>query len=473
MEKTIMLTNLLIILGVFGLRIFNSITLSTYFDPDEYWQWYEPALFLLKKMNPAMALPEPYLTWEWREGIRSWFYPTLLAAFCRLVGDYRKWPLVARVFTGVVSGMIDLGTLCITRKYYESEQVTRTVMVMSLSSWFNWCYVNRGLSNQLETCFVVWGLYFWPRKSTGNWAAVGLFLALAYMIRPTALVPFALPTVFCVWRMRWTRKLVVALALCLFLMLAMVVQLYLDSLFAGSVHFSSFRFVKVNVFKGVSLHYGKNVLVYYFVVALPAMFTSGVFELVGGWRKEGASLIGKLFMAGPLVVYSLLAHKEIRFVMPLMPIGLGLASRSMSRRSLRLFVALNVLMGAYFGYVHQRGPMMAADYLARYPAEAKVLVLMPCHSIPHQGYILNAKLSIDFIKCEPPAISGESDETDLVYADYPKNYHKRAAAQEYDLIVTFGEARIDGFAPVVTYFNGFYNPDWRRRGPVVIHQRLQ
>ena len=154
-------------------RILNSILLNTYFDPDEYWQWYEPALYLLKQYykgdrGDSDILPEPYLTWEWREGIRSWFYPSLLAVLCRLVRDFRYWPTVARVFTGSVSAFIDLGTLSITRKYYEGEEVVGTALILSLGSWFNWCYVNRGLSNQLETLFVVWGLYYWPRKSTGN-----------------------------------------------------------------------------------------------------------------------------------------------------------------------------------------------------------------------------------------------------------------------------------------------------------------
>lgn len=466
-----------IFLGLLGFRILNAVLLNTYFDPDEYWQWYEPALYLLKRsfQNSARILPEPYLTWEWREGIRSWFYPSILALLWKVLGDPRYWPLVARIFTGSVSALIDFGTICVARKYYESETILRNVLILSLSSWFNWCYVNRGLSNQLETLFVVWGLYFWPRKSTGNWAAVGLFLALAFMIRPTALVPFALPVLFCLWRMRWTRKLVVALALSLFLMLAVVVQIYLDSLLAENVHFSSWRFLKLNVLKGVSVRYGTNFAIYYLVVALPAMFTTGLIDVWSGWRLEGASLIAKLFALGPLFVYSLLAHKEIRFVMPLMPIGLSLMARTITKRSLYLFVVVNFALSVYFGFLHQRGPMMAASYLSKWPEDAKVLILMPCHSLPHQAYILNPRLKIDFVTCEPNLKSPAStqDETDIVYSNYHQNYHQRAKEQAYNLIVTFGNMAFEGYEPVQKYFNGFYNPDWRRRGPVVIHKQLK
>lgn len=266
-------------------------------------------------------------------------------------------------------------------------------------------------------------------------------------------------------------------------MLAVVFQIYLDSLFAQNVHFSSWRFLQFNLLKGVSERYGRNVSVYYFIVALPALFTTGLWEVWRGWRMADASLMSKLYAVGPLLVYSLLPHKEIRFIMPLMPIGLSLMAKSLSSKPnssrkgvLGVWLGLNVLLSGYFGFVHQRGPMMAAKYLSKYPTDARVLVLMPCHSLPHQGYILNSHLDIDSISCEPPASPIDDknriyrDETDLVYMDYPNRYYERVKEREYDLIVTFGELGFPGYKKIEKYFNGFYNPDWRRRGPVVIHK---
>ena len=53
------------------LRIFNALTIKTFFQPDEYYQSLEPAWKLVFGYGE--------LTWEWKEAIRSFFYPSIFA----------------------------------------------------------------------------------------------------------------------------------------------------------------------------------------------------------------------------------------------------------------------------------------------------------------------------------------------------------------------------------------------------------
>jgi phosphatidylinositol glycan class B len=61
-----------LLLLLIGLRIFNALTISTFFQPDEYYQSLEPA------WRAVFGYGE--LTWEWREGIRGFLYPSIFAS---------------------------------------------------------------------------------------------------------------------------------------------------------------------------------------------------------------------------------------------------------------------------------------------------------------------------------------------------------------------------------------------------------
>jgi hypothetical protein len=60
-----------------GLRLLNAIYLRTFAYPDEHWQALEVA--------HRSAFGYGYLTWEWREGIRSVLHPAVFAGLYRLL----------------------------------------------------------------------------------------------------------------------------------------------------------------------------------------------------------------------------------------------------------------------------------------------------------------------------------------------------------------------------------------------------
>lgn len=55
------------------LRLASVFLVQTFFVPDEYWQSLEVA--------HKISFGYGYLTWEWKNGIRSYIYPLLISAF--------------------------------------------------------------------------------------------------------------------------------------------------------------------------------------------------------------------------------------------------------------------------------------------------------------------------------------------------------------------------------------------------------
>src|ERR1700722_17105526 len=60
-------------LSLYLFRLLNSLLVSSYIDPDEFWQSLEPA--------HRLVFGYGYLTWEWRKesAIRSWLFPLIFA----------------------------------------------------------------------------------------------------------------------------------------------------------------------------------------------------------------------------------------------------------------------------------------------------------------------------------------------------------------------------------------------------------
>ena len=61
-------------------RIFNALLVTTYFDPDEYWQSYSSFSFYRLEVAHRIVFGNGHLTWEWNHAIRGVAHPYLFAA---------------------------------------------------------------------------------------------------------------------------------------------------------------------------------------------------------------------------------------------------------------------------------------------------------------------------------------------------------------------------------------------------------
>lgn len=207
----------------------------------------------------------------------------------------------------------------------------------------------------------------------------------------------------------------------------------IDSAFFGAPTFNPLNFLRVNVLHNISLFYGSNAAHFYLSQALPFLcWTQLPFVFHGAVRRSASPAESqriRIVVAAILAmvgVHTALAHKEVRFVQPLLPLLHILAARSLSsfasvdrrlgvRRSHLVVLAITTLgPAAYLLRWHCVGQVAVVDALRDMTDIRSLGFLMPCHSTPWQSRLHRADLEepsmggsgtagrLWFISCEPP-----------------------------------------------------------------------
>ncbi|AQK67764.1 Alg9-like mannosyltransferase family [Zea mays] len=214
--------------------------------------------------------------------------------------------------------------------------------------------------------------------------------------------------------------------------IVLAVTTLLDWWMYGSWVIVPLNFLKFNLLSSGGDYYGTHVFHWYFTQGFPSMiWTFLPFALCGIVKSQEWRLSG--LIAWVLGVYSILGHKEFRFVLPVLPLalmfsGYCLASMSQSKGknqhrkgslsrlqlSVILLVITNVPMALYMSLFHQRGTEDVMYYLSKEAYDGRVrsvLFLMPCHSTPYYS-TLHYNLPMRFLDCTPSDSKGTLDESD-------------------------------------------------------------
>ncbi|XP_057249239.1 mannosyltransferase APTG1 isoform X2 [Beta vulgaris subsp. vulgaris] len=429
-----------------GVRMLNSLVVQTYFNPDEHWQSLEVA--------HRLVFGYGHLTWEWKRGIRSYLHPLLFALLYKILAFLHldtPWLMMKapRLLQSVFAAVCDLYLYKFSNMIF-GNQVARWTLFSHLTNWFVFFCCTRTLSNSLEAVLTVVSLYYWPcmRVSSGKmssssrrWALA--VAALACAVRPTSAI---------VWLYVGFVELLMASDKLKFIFLeaapigavVFAITSLLDCMIYGSWVIVPLNFLKFNFLSSGGDYYGTHPWHWYFTQGFPVMLFTFLPFCVAGviyskcWRLSG--LIG--WVVG---MYSVLGHKEFRFVLPVLPIALMFSGYSLaalkspdlpmgkSKRAstthtkwpskLRLAVffllATNIPMGLYMSLVHQRGSEDAMHYLAREALSGEVrsvLFLTPCHATPYYS-ALHQNLPMRFLDCTPSEQRGTPDESDRFLLD--------------------------------------------------------
>lgn len=231
----------------------------------------------------------------------------------------------------------------------------------------------------------------------------------------------------------------------------------MDRYFYGEWTFPIWHFFKFNVLQSLAVFYGNNNWHYYVSQGYPLLLTAAIpYALVGLVSVfRGGNLTALLTLQSQFALHrlalislilpavlSVLAHKEVRFIYPILPALHIIAALPMStsfgflqvigKASIRnpntstgkavlltvLFVVPNVLIAGYFSTIHNSGLLKVTDYLRNefettylpvQPAQNLTFaVLMPCHSIPWRSHLqypptqTTPGISGWALTCEPP-----------------------------------------------------------------------
>ncbi|EDL84114.1 phosphatidylinositol glycan, class B (predicted), isoform CRA_c [Rattus norvegicus] len=476
--------NTYLVLFTIALRIFNCFLVQTSFVPDEYWQSLEVA----HHMVFGYPLCYGYLTWEWTERLRGYTYPLIFASIYKILHLLGKdsvqlliW--IPRLGQALLSAVADLRLYSLT-KQLENQEVARWVFFCQLCSWFTWYCCTRTLTNTMETALTAVALFYYPLEGSRSKNSVkySLLVALACVVRPTALIPWV-PLLF---RHLYQEQRKLHLTLHHFLPVGFItfsLSLIIDRIFFGQWTLVQFNFLKFNVLQNLGTFYGSHPWHWYFSQGFPVVLGTHLpFFIHGCFLAPRRLNILLLAVLWTLLVYSMLGHKEFRFIYPVLPFcmvfcGYSLAHLKAWRKAALSFLLLsNVLLALYTGLVHQRGTLDVMSHIQKVcprgpdPAPASVFIMMPCHSTPYYSHV-HCPLSMRFLQC-PPDLTGKTqylDEADTFYLNplgwLQQEFHSNVSLPTH--LVTFNvlEKEIHAFLTSGNYERTatFFHTHWPER----------
>lgn len=467
---------------IIAFRIVNALLTQTFYQPDEFWQSLEVA--------HRIAFGYGYLTWEWSSGLRSIAHPMIFALMYKAIAYLRldqtkALILVPRLFQGLLAAVADYYTYRLGHRLFGLGKLT---LFCSLISWYNFLCAARIFSNSIEMTLTIAALNYWPTSKSSKVTLALLLASGSCILRPANAV---------VWVFLGVRLLIVTdrpitvILKALFIMAsAAAVMVCTDHLFYQRWVFVPYNFLSVNIFESISHHYGINSWHWYLTQGVPMLTGTLMPFSVYGMIDTGPK--GKFYadlIAFVLGIYSLLVHKEGRFLYPLLPLLIIFAARGIAKLQSRSqkwgryavigLVATNLPLALYANLIHQRGVMDVVEWTRVEPHVDSVGFLMPCHSTAWQSHIHKNETEMWFLTCEPPLNQDPhtyKDEADIFYED-PSKFLRHMKHKWPSHLIMF-ESLIPRIESVLEskgyhlhrrFFNSHWHDDPRRRGHVVIY----
>ncbi|KAM3543385.1 hypothetical protein ARSEF1564_003729 [Beauveria bassiana] len=495
-------------------RLINALSIATFFQPDEYFQSLEPAWNLAFGSSSGS-----WLTWEWHYQLRSSLHPMLFAIPYFLVDHAARlleplgFPIALRssmliaapaILQGFIAALGDWYTFKLACNIYGQDTLdAKVALMLQLVSPWQWYCASRTFSNSLEATLTTMALSYWPWPLLGattvtkenpktadplnKSGAVGrlrvclCLAALAIVLRPTNVLIWITIAGLTVTRlslrgpshlnMYTIAVLVREAAVCGSFVLSL--SLLADRAYFGFWTLPAHNWLNFNINKSLAVFYGQNPWHYYILQGIPLLCTTilpfvlptlirpqtnGTAELENTQRTLAASVIVMV------TTLSLISHKEVRFIYPLLSIFSVLAAPRVasfftstpkraagkvtaSKRQVRhkgylmAGLALNGLLSGYLSYFHQGAPIQVLTFLRRdferihansskvlqpnHNKELFALFLMPCHSTPWRSHLVHPDLHAYALTCDPPLHTSPNtverdtyrDEADRFYDD--------------------------------------------------------
>lgn len=431
---------------IFTWRLFNALTINTFFQADEYWQALEPA--------HSFVFGYGYLTWEWQLGLRSYLHPLLymfpywIVKFFKF--DYDYVLVGPKLINAIIASLGDYYLYQYIFAKFNDKKFAKLVSYMSLLSAWNWYCWTRSFSNSLELTLTITALYYFE---IFDYFKCLLIAAFTCLIRPTNAIIwlYTLPPLF----FKYPKYIIVSIFMGL---TVFVIDIILNYKFYGSLKFPLLAFFKFNVSDSLSSFYGVSRLDFYFFQAIPILLLNYLPFFIYGILKSPFSNLKGLLLTYVLV-FTMIPHKEFRFIYPIMPIlliysafGIIQISKRLSSKLMKFIciqtILTSILIGFYFTQYHEVGELQLPTLLRnRIIAEDKGIIdvgfLTPCHSTPFQSHfhLQDSEVNIWFLTCEPPlsrniqpgsSVDTYMDESDYFY-DNPILFIKENFPEEIDV----------------------------------------
>ena len=363
-----------LLIGIF-LRVGAALRFPTVDHPDEIFQTQEPAHHL--------AYGYGVVTWEWRQGARSWVFPAFLAGVMRTTDWMGPGSKGYRWGIAIVLSLISLTTVWFGFAWARRASGMEAAIVAAgaCATWYELVYfAPKALTEVVATHALLPGLYLgmygerFQEKKRMFLAGIFCGLAMSLRIQLAPAVAFA-ALYFCYpnWRKR-------ILPVAVGLLLPVVAFGLVDKITWSYPFQSSLLYFWVNVVEGRAKIYG--VMPWYWYLEILSMHLGPIafLALMGIRRSPFLGWVALII----LVSHSVLGHKEVRFLYPLVPLEITLAalgvmevapafntgrksplsSRTIVVSGLAFCVLISGLLATHFDWSQRSGNLVAFDQLS-------------------------------------------------------------------------------------------------------------
>lgn len=407
--------------------------------------------------------------------------------------------------------LADLYTWKLAEKVYGqgSRSAWSALCVTVLNPW-QWYCSARTFSNSLEMTLTIAALKYWPWDLLGDASEthggsparrgrlaslrVSLFLAaIAVLLRPTNVFIWGTVVMVAFTRLTLRGKSPVTLRVALVLFreavmcgsAGLVLSAVSDRLYFGEWTFPPYHWLHFNLTQDLAVFYGEMAWHYYLSQGITQLtMTFLPFALVGLYRfavswTPGATATQSntlrtlaYAVISTIVVLSVVSHKEVRFIYPLLPTLHILAAPSFasffsaapghqpsqSRTALLAgLIFVNLVIATYLSLFHVAAPISAMhflrheyervhpDHLSLHPEqpvlshyhsltqspatqvgnetdELFALFLTPCHATPWRSHLVYPSLRARALTCEPPLHTAPGSAERESYMDETKRF---------------------------------------------------
>jgi hypothetical protein len=299
------------------LRIGVAMRAPSLAHPDEIFQTQEPA--------HRLAYGYGIITWEWREGIRSWAFPAILAVLMRATDWMGAGSAGYLWATTILLSLISLSTVWFGFAWAKRVRGIEAAIVAAgaCAIWYELIiFAPRTLSEVLAAHVLLPGLYLGAfakgQREKRKLFLAGVFCGLAMCFRIQLFPAVAVAALyFC--RSRWREKIPPVFA---GILLPLAIFGVVDAITWSYPFQSFFRYFWINAVEGRSQLYGTEPWYWYFTTLLTHLGPVLLLALIGIRRSP---FLGWIALA-ILVPHSLLPHKEVRYIYPVVPILITLAA---------------------------------------------------------------------------------------------------------------------------------------------------